>query len=179
MRTRSLAILLTLCALFAVWPAFPWLGARFDWLDARWLESLGTIAVFLPIGLAAAALVLVVHGLRVNQELYDLIEAADEDEEQQLAMAAAGVATSPNLVTVSGGTAVAQANPAAAADDQPTTRSNKMAVTERKNQGFKNKDGKRPKKVQRASKTIARRGSWAVRSGVRRKVRENMRMPRF
>ena len=177
MRTRTLALLLAGCTLLATWPVGAWAMARFEWIDARWLEALSTLAFTLPIGLAAAALTLVAHGLRINTELYDLLELDEEErvERREYVPDGAGsVSASPNVVTVRGGTAVAAASPAAESAE-PTTRSNKMAVRDR-GQGFgTSRDGKRPRKVQRTTKTLARRGSWAAKSAVRRKVRESMR----
>lgn len=178
MRTRTLGLLLAGCTLLAIWPVGAWAMARFEWIDARWLEVLSTLPFTLPIGLAAAALTLVAHGLRINTELYDLLELEEDERTQRreyVPDGAASVSASPNVVSVRGGTAVASAAPAVEAAEPASTRSNKMAVRDR-GQGFgSSSDGKRPRKVQRTTKTLARRGSWAAKSAVRRKVRESMR----
>ncbi|MEX2504021.1 MAG: hypothetical protein WD378_04175 [Egicoccus sp.] len=208
MRTRNLALLLAGCALFASWPIFVWAFARFGWIDERFVASLGSLTFSLPVALAAAALGLVAHGLMVNSELYDLLELdEDVDEDEQIAIGrAAAVASAsapvpvgaaasagPNVVTVSGGTATASAAPAASAaaapaavdaepaEEAPSKYGNKMAVAERKNQGFKDKSGK-PKKAKRArrlGKSMANRGKYTAKNAVARKLRDSLRMPRF
>lgn len=193
MRTRTLAILLGGCTLFALWPVIAWAIARFGWIDERWLDALSSLAFTLPIGLAAAALTLVAHGLRLNTELLDLLELEEDEElvptgrhELATAAAPAGAVAAPNVVTVSGGTAMASAAPAAAGateadgeDDKPK-RGGKTDVVERKNQGFKDgSQGKKPRKANRMGKTMARRGAYSAKSAVRRTIRDNMRMPRF
>ncbi|MBS3940925.1 MAG: hypothetical protein KG028_08190 [Actinobacteria bacterium] len=199
MRTRTLALLLTGCALFAAWPVFMWAFARLGWIDERFVATLGSTAFSLPVGLAAAALALVAHGLRVNGELYDLLELDEVDEDEQIARGraaaaaamaapagspAAAAAAGPNVVTVSGGTAVATAAPPTTAEaaEEPSKYGNKMAVAERKNQGFKDKDGQKPKKAKRArrtAKSMANRGKYAAKNAAARKVRDGFRMPRF
>jgi hypothetical protein len=202
MRTRNLALLLTGCALFAAWPVFTWAFARLGWIDERFVATLGSTAFSLPVGLAAAALALVAHGLRVNSELYDLLELDEVDEEEQIALgraaavaaasapstvpAGAAATAGPNVVTVSGGTAVASAAPAAAGapaeEEAPSKYGNKMAVAERKNQGFKDQGGGKPKKAKRArrvGKSMANRGKYAAKNAAVRKVRDGFRMPRF
>ncbi|HSK24917.1 MAG TPA: hypothetical protein VK906_17160 [Egicoccus sp.] len=202
MRTRTLALLLAGSALFAAWPIFVWAFARFGWIDERFVATLGSLSFSLPVALAAAALALVAHGLMVNSELYDLLELdedeLDEDEQVALGRAAAVAAASapatvgvgaaaagPNVVTVSGGTAMASAAPAAAAAEpaeaEPSKYGNKMAVAERKNQGFKNNDGKpkKPKRAKRAAKGMANRGKYTAKNAAGRALRDNIRFPRF
>lgn len=201
MRTRMLALLLAGCALFASWPIFVWAMARLGWIDDRFVASLGSLSFSVPVALAAAALALVAHGLRINSELYDLLELdedeVDEDEQIALGRAAAIAAASapasataaanagPNVVTVSGGTAIASAAPAAApaaaTEEEPSKYGNKMAVAERKNQGFKDKDGKKPRKANRAKRTaksMANRGKYSAKQGIGRALRDNIRFPR-
>lgn len=202
MRTRTLALLLAGCALFAAWPIAVWAVARLGWIDERFVATLGSLSFSLPVALAAAALALVAHGLRVNSELYDLLELDEDeiDEEEQVALgraaavaaasapasASAGVAAGPNVVTVSGGTATAAAAPAAVATEdageEPSKYGNKMAVAERKNQGFKDKDGKKPRKANRAKRTaksMANRGKYGAKQAAGRTLRDNIRFPRF
>lgn len=200
MRSRTLTLLLTACALFAAWPIFVWAFARLDWIDARFVSTLGSLTFSLPVALAAAAIALVAHGLLINSELYDLLELDEDevDEEEQIirgreaAVAAAAApapagAAGPNVVTVSGGTATAMAAPPAPAaaegtEEAPSKYGNKMAVAERKNQGFKDKDGKKPKKasrVKRSAKSMANRGKYAGKQAAGRALRDNIRFPRF
>lgn len=202
MRTRTLALLLAGAALFAAWPVFVWAFARFGWIDERFVATLGSLSFSLPVALAAAALALVAHGLMINSELYDLLELdedeLDEDEQVALGRAAAVAAASapagvgagaaaagPNVVTVSGGTAMASAAPAAdagPAEEEPSKYGNKMAVAERKNQGFKDNDGKKPKKANRAKRTaksMANRGKYGAKQAAGRALRDNLRFPRF
>ncbi|WP_157041777.1 hypothetical protein [Nitriliruptor alkaliphilus] len=79
MRTRVLVSFLAACGVLAAWPTGWWIGAWvLDRADVPWTASLSATGITLPLALALAALVLVVHGMKRNVALQ--ADAAEEAE---------------------------------------------------------------------------------------------------
>lgn len=129
-RSRLLVSLLGVCAVVAVWPLGVWLIARlFEPVGDHWMDTVSVVGVTVPIALAMAALILVVHGIKRNAQLQ--LEAAEEAEERvrlmalQLAPATevgAGWVAAPRVASVSAsGAAVATATTSAPSGALPRT----------------------------------------------------------
>lgn len=144
-----LVILLALSGLVALTPGLSWLAGRWlPFVDERWMELLGASSTTVPIGLAVAALLLVIHGMRTNRQLIDeVLDELEELHEEALVGAPAGA----------GGTGAAAPAGAPAPDA---------------GKGAGKKPGKMKKKsgrvVKRSGRRVAQRGKGMARREMRK-----------
>lgn len=100
MSARLLSILLAACAALALWPAVVWLIVDSP-ADGTGFNTPLWLAFTIPTGFAAAAIVLIVHGLRSNADLQ--AEASAELEALSEQSAVAAVAPTDAAAPVSAG----------------------------------------------------------------------------
>lgn len=101
MRPPLLTALLAFCGVLSVYPATVWaFAAVFDMIDDRWHLLLSHSVFTIPLALALAALILTIHGLRINALFQEeAVEEFNEIREREIAaagaMAAATVDSAP------------------------------------------------------------------------------------
>ena len=164
MRRSNLIILLVGCGVIALTPLFTWAAGRYlSFVDDRWTETLSTIGVTMPVGLALAALVLVLHGLWMNRWIAaELHEAYEYDHEGEYEMAAAPAGTR---------TATRQEY-----DDEDGGRGG-SGSTGAKSSKSSTASGKAKKKAARKAKSSGRRVTQRGKGMARREMRKHV--PRF
>lgn len=190
MRGKSLGVALGLCGAFTVWPLLLWLMAQFNILGDRWFAALESLPYTFPIALAAAAVVLVVHGLVLNSQLAETLEEQYASAPVLPADARVPVgATATASGTVATATAPRTATAAPAADDETVELAvepeaegeekpalgGKMAVAPRP-KGFKGeaKEDKKSKKMKKVGRQVKNRAGYKAKNAVARGIRERL-----
>lgn len=167
MRPVLLILLLAACAVLAVYPSFVWsLAWAFDSIDDRWRLVLGHSVFTVPLSFALAAVVLTIHGLRLNADFQEeAVEEFSDLRERELAAvaaaagaggAAAGSAAAEGGAE-DGGVAVAQGATVSASD---APRETKTART-----------GGNPRKTASKGDRMKRRAKSMANRQVRRRMR--------
>lgn len=187
MRAKNLAIALGVCGAFALWPSFVWLLAQFGFIGDQWFATGGAVAYTFPIALALAAGVFVVHGMALNAELAETLEARYASD-PGWGEADAGAASEPTRELATVGAARVGAPPPAAAPsaaaeagtatDEPEAPAlgGKMAVAPRP-KGFGDDDakgGKKKGKVKKVGRQVHQRAGYKAKNAVTRGIRERL-----
>jgi hypothetical protein len=180
MHTRGLTVLLGLCAMLGIAPVVPWaLASVVDALPTAWEGALGALVVTVPLAFALAAIVLVVHGLLLQETMVDQF-ADDYARHRHEALVADpsiagsnGAGTSPG--TPAEAAAAAPASVAAVGEQpKPAKLGGKMAVVDRP-PGFGDPSSKQSSKAE-GVKRLGRRNKHRVTGMARRWFRQNFRL---
>lgn len=114
MKRQILFIALGLCGVLATYPSLVWLTVRLSPIDDRWLTVVTQTSFTLPLALALAAVLLSIHGLRVNAD-YQTDAAEEYREMRERELAAVGA---PEESGDRSGTSVSAPNEASASADR-------------------------------------------------------------